>query len=312
MSKHQDAIKFLGQFCWTQSRVATLTAILPDGGTVTESFDGGQWRELRDFIDKHNGKRNIYYSVNATGRLTNKAKKADITHLCALHVDVDDLSDAAFNRIRSYKPAPTTIICSGNGFNALWLLDKPLGADCMEDIEARNRGLIAALGGDSACWNGDRILRLPHTWNLPSAVKRKKGFVKVQSYLVEANWDRRYDPEQFPAVALEVNVGSTVPVHLSDNVGEVDIDDLPLDHHWKITILRGKDLSDPDRYASRSEVMFACVCAMVSAGIEADIIAAVLLDPDYDISEHVLAQTHPHKCAARQIERATARINQGA
>ena len=40
-----------------------LTAIVPDGATITKTFKNDQPRGLRAFIDHHDGKRNLYYSL---------------------------------------------------------------------------------------------------------------------------------------------------------------------------------------------------------------------------------------------------------
>src|ERR1700730_382284 len=54
-----------------------LTAITPDGPTNTKTVR--TTAEIDSFIREHNGKQNIYYSVNPTkGATFKKAKKADI------------------------------------------------------------------------------------------------------------------------------------------------------------------------------------------------------------------------------------------
>jgi hypothetical protein len=54
-----------------------LTAIIPDG--PTETITAKSETEVREFVRKYDGKRNLYYSVNPTRRpMTTKAKKTDI------------------------------------------------------------------------------------------------------------------------------------------------------------------------------------------------------------------------------------------
>jgi hypothetical protein len=71
-------------------------------------------------------------------------------------------------------------------------------------------------------------------------------------------------------------------------------------------IVNGDDPDDPTRYPSRSEALFAVLCAMVRAAVADDIIASVVLDPDYGISAHVLEQPRPRHYVERQIARARA------
>ena len=54
-----------------------LTAIIPDG--ATETITARDADDVRAFIRTHDGKRNIYYSVNPTrGEMSSKAAKKDI------------------------------------------------------------------------------------------------------------------------------------------------------------------------------------------------------------------------------------------
>ncbi len=82
-----------------------------------------------------------------------------------------------------------------------------------------------------------------------------------------------------------------------------------MDMRWKIIIRRGYDPGEPDLWPSRSEATFAATCVMVRAGVEDELIASALLDPDLGISEHVRAQPNPRQYAARQIARARERVH---
>src|SRR5260370_36236455 len=65
-----------------------LTAIIPDGRTNTRTFLPGDEQELVDFIRRHDGHQNLYYSVNqAKTALTKKAEKTDSALVHFLHAD---------------------------------------------------------------------------------------------------------------------------------------------------------------------------------------------------------------------------------
>jgi hypothetical protein len=98
-----------------------LTAIVSDGPTETVTFHPGEEPELRRWIDRHQGKRNIYFSVNrVTHDVWKKASEADIGWMRALQVDVDpaatvDLGteqQCILEKLRMHAPPPSVIISS--------------------------------------------------------------------------------------------------------------------------------------------------------------------------------------------------------
>ena len=134
-------------------------------------------------IEQNKNKRNIYFHVNPLndGIKNRKAKKHDIKHVVAFHVDVDDPSKAALDRIQNYLPRPTAIIFSGGGYQAFWLLKEPMTD--FEKAETINKSIARELGGDS-CHNLDRIMRVPGTINWPNAKKRAAGRVEALAYVI--------------------------------------------------------------------------------------------------------------------------------
>src|SRR5262245_30508364 len=69
-----------------------LTAIIPDGPTKTITADSG--RDARRFVEEHDGKRNLYFSVNPTRTaMSSKAAKVDIAAIEYLFVDLDPRED---------------------------------------------------------------------------------------------------------------------------------------------------------------------------------------------------------------------------
>lgn len=285
--------------------------------TFTSPKDAKPWIAARD------GRKNLYYSVNpprTDSRPDKKAKKHEISHLAWLHVDVDvdpltpDSLDAALDRLRAFDPPPTIIIFSGGGFNALWKLADPVPVtpDNVDELESYNRGLIAPLDGDPACYNIDRILRVPETWNLPTRKKLKAGRVKVRSGLIDLYPDRLYRLDQFrrasgAAGGQSLDSPGVLAPPLSKVLPVIDLGELPVDQSWQVIIHLGHDPTNPGRWASRSEAVFAVVRVLIKAGCSNDVIGSVLLDPDFGISESCIEKRSRRAARAyvsRQIWRA--------
>ena len=178
------ALDFLGH--WMPGGPWMLTAIEPDGKRAIETRTFADADVAYSWIDKWQGKRNIYFSVNRPKSAMNKkAEKTDIGLGVGLHVDLDapagaDLSKVKpelISRLQNYDLQPTVIIDSGGGAQGFWQLREPPainGSDSVTHFEALNRGIENAVGGDH-CHNVDQIMRLPGTLNLPDEKKRAKG-----------------------------------------------------------------------------------------------------------------------------------------
>jgi hypothetical protein len=155
-----------------------LTAITPDGPSITVTTHTAA--EVDAFVREHNGKRNLYYSVNPTkSAVFKKAKKADIAAVEYLLADLDpadgETPEAAKARYLDqlngvFEPKPTAIVDSGNGIQCLWRLTEriELPSDAgaiIANAEARSAALMVRLGAKPGTQNIDRILRLPGTTN---------------------------------------------------------------------------------------------------------------------------------------------------
>ncbi len=314
------AIQFLQ--AWQPDDRWVLTAIHPDNGKIkTASFPPGATRaeEVRKWIDENQNKMNMYFTVNTVmNAMSSKPKKTDIRGMIALHVDVDPRAGEDLEKerqraekvLKEFKPAPTVIIDSGGGCQGFWLLDKEElfngNEERAAELEAYNLQLEVLLTGDH-CHNIDRIMRLPGTINLPNEKKRKKGRVPALARVIEADWSRIYPLSSFTAAPrVQTPAGTGKQVQLSGNLPQIELDDLPKKVHDKLKamIVNGDDPDDPTRYGSRSEAVWYVICEMVRCDCSDDQIAAVILDPDYGISAHVLAQKRSQQYAARQIQRA--------
>jgi hypothetical protein len=203
-----------------------LTAITPEGAIVTRTIRSVE--AAHEFIREYNGTRNLYFSVNPVRVENRKASKPDVTAIEFVLADLDprddETPDAAKARylaaLKSFQPAPTFVIDSGNGVQVLWRFDQPIalpkpvkGVDpqgkpiwvlapeaksVIDDAEARIKAVMETLGSVAGTQNIDRILRLPWTTNLPNEVKRKKGRKPCQSSLLSAE-EAVCKLEDFPA-----------------------------------------------------------------------------------------------------------------
>ena len=325
MTDTPAALDFLER--WEPGGPWVLTAILPDRtsiktATFTDRKEAGAW------LGEVNGTFNCYFHVNpCTGPLTKKANLEEVAALAWLHVDIDpregeDIEEErarALKLLQDYVPAPTVIIFSGGGYQGFWRLEDPLPIDGdlekAEHAKLYNLTLETALGAD-ACHNVDRIMRLPGTVNLPDKNKLKKGRTKVLAELVEFN-DNVYPLSTFtPSAPLQTTpdptkaTGPTVAVD-TDNVQRLDdvhdLDKWDVPDRVKVIIVQGRIPNEPkEGDDSRSAWLFDCVCNLVRADVPDNVIYSVITDPDFGISESVLASSSTEKYALKQIESAKA------
>ena len=320
-AKLQHSIEFLEWF--RPGGPWTLSAIVPGGRITTTTFRADQTKMLLEWLEVHVGRENIYFQVNYAGdaNLTKKANKKDIKEAHWLHVDMDPSADPALfdaERARILKklegcvPPPSLIIDSGGGYQGFWRLDKPVkpdGEDWVE-FERYNRQLEAELGGDH-CHNVDRIMRLPGTINVPNKKKRQAGREEALA-LVQSKNDTTFELSTFSQAPLidggeKGDVGRP-KVDLSGNLPKLespdDLDQWEVSDYLKMLIVQGTDPDNPQKWESRSECFFHVVCELHRRDVPDDMIAAVILDPDFPISGHCLDQKNPQGYAVRQIQRA--------
>jgi hypothetical protein len=325
-SNSDDAIKFLNKYYGNNPRV--LTAINPHTkGIVTQTFYPNQQEEMRAWLEKYNGKWNIYFQVNsAMSALTKKASREDIKSVNCLHVDIDPEQEQDIEKDRARIlgsltdklpkniPAPTVIIFSGGGFQAFWKLENPIeingNLDKAEEAKAYNQQLEKALGGDN-CHNIDRIMRLPGTWNIPDKRKLAKGRTAVLAKVIEFDETRVYSIDRFnkftektpPAENNTIPEGTEILPQSLD-----ELDQMGVNPKYKELIREGRWEKEPDRYSSRSEAVFAVVCELIKAGVAEDVIIWVLTNPNFKISEKLLEERDPVKHAKIEIGYALKKI----
>jgi hypothetical protein len=305
-----------------------LTAISTDRKSIqTRTFEAGAGAAIAEWLEAHSGVSNLYWMTNrARGPLSKKASKEDVEELNFLHVDCDPEKGADLERSReeilarlqAFVPPPSAIVDSGGGYQGFWRLDEPLyvGGNLAraEEVEAYNQQLELVLRGDH-CFNIDRVMRLPGTWNLPDEKKKAAGRTARVAAVVGPLAEAAYALELFtPAPRPQTTNGASLAaawrVQIAGNLPSVLVDDLPetVSQRTKMLIVQGSDPDEPTRYASRSEALFAVCCDLVRVGCDDHIIAAVILDPDYGISASVLENPRAREYAARQIQRARDKV----
>ena len=115
--------------------------------------------------------RALYFCTATIQPGVGKRSKETLSELNGLHVDIDFKSiihsERAQNKLHQLQVMPSKIIHSGHGLHAYWLLKEALMAtpENVEQIEALLRLLADHLGGDLACAEASRLMRLPGTHN---------------------------------------------------------------------------------------------------------------------------------------------------
>lgn len=315
-----------------------LTVIAPDKKFIeTRTFGPSTEDALIDWLETHNGFRNLYFHTNEVRyAVTKKAERTDIKAVHYLHVDMDvqpgeDLVEGRARCLRLLTkerpkevPEPTIIVSSGGGMQAFWKLAQPIAINgemgLAEDAKRYNQHLEVVFGADN-CHNIDRIMRLPGTMNLPDAKKLKKGRKPELAKLLQFKTELVYEVSQFvqaPTVHIHEHgnsfSGTTIypeaKVTISGNVprlGSMDeLDEWNVPDRVKVIIMQGKH---PDQKKegdnSRSAWLHDVCCNLLRCGVPDDVIFSVITDPEHGISESVLEfKAKAEAYAIRQIERA--------
>ena len=298
-----------------------LSAIMPDGAITTiTAFTADQ---VDAFVVQHNGKRNLYYSVNPTRTpLNKKAKKTDIATIEYALADLDpadgETPEAAKARYLkqlngTFEPKPTAVIDSGNGIQGLWQLQErialgqpvngkfsPEDQAKIDDVEARTAAVMQRLGSKAGTQNIDRILRLPGTTNLPNAKKRKEGRVACPTKLLWFD-DTSYPLDAFPKEEPGEKKPEPETFGAFEDIAPTDPRLAKLDEKWIALGFEGKGIRE--NYAgdrSRAVMAFACEC--VRASIVDKVIASCLMK--WEIGRHIREQGSVERALYRTITRA--------
>jgi hypothetical protein len=262
---------------------------------------------------------NIYYQHQIPNdRHLNKLAKTDIAEIWFLHADIDwkvgklrlkatpEMKAGKVAELHALSVAPSIIVDSGNGIQALWRLESPAS---IELAERANKALCSLLNADDGTWNGDRMLRLPGFINLPSEEKRNYGIEDAPTLIIEADTACRisYSIEAFPlADAEEVRRALVAVTATASSMTEEDLEALKLPGPLAEIIRNGQHAEYSPRDVSNSGWLMYCTCWLVGCGVPDEQILGILLNPLWSISESVLdcRGYTPENYAKRQLERA--------
>jgi len=180
-----QAIEFLKQFFAGTTHTIELRAIHKPTKQVWQLFSRTP-AEIRAFIEQHLG-HDVYFGVSTrTG-----GGAIDCKELSALFVDVDANDTETQNRIECFVPTPSIVVASGGGFQCHWLLKEPLDAQDPRIVPTL-KGIISAIGGDPACKDVSRVLRIPGTLNYKPKYKTPR-----EVFLAKEDWGVRYSLDAF-------------------------------------------------------------------------------------------------------------------
>jgi predicted P-loop ATPase len=281
--------------------------------------------QVRAIIVEHNGKRNLYYSLNPTRKpMDKKPAKIDIAAIEYLPSDLDpadgETPAAAKARylaaIKKLTPQPAAIIDSGNGLNLLFKLAKPILLDepitvlksgervfspateqIIADAEGRAKALMEQLGSVAGTQNIDRILRLPGTINLPTKAKKAKGRTVCTSRLIAFS-GATCTLEDFPEPTIKASKAQGASASAK---GKPDSQADQLD----------QVINDAKAFnGDRSKAVWYVCHEMLRRGYSDAEIISVLIDKALPISAHIYDQQgNPKEAARRQLGRAKAALD---
>lgn len=230
---NNKAISFLKSFRKNEGYM-NLVAIDPHSLNVTGVTDQIDSARLVEFINKNNGRRNLYFTVNEpySDAPDGKLKKEHIHKIHAVYLDADPDKNKSFeeerDRLRVFADdlanddnPPTYINDSGGGMQAFWLYDKPLDAfendEAILHHEALSRGLADQYDTDRV-QNIDRLMRIPFTMNLPTA--KKKNRKPALSTVVHAKTPTGIRYKDFDFIT---------PTHAAASDNDKQYEDAPID-----------------------------------------------------------------------------------
>lgn len=278
------------------------------GATNSRYFDDAQ--SAVDWAAPINSNEwGIYWTASAVPvNFSAKPSKSNIRGARFAFVDIDPPKNGgAFDRasilgaLDSHECPPSFVIDSGNGLQAFWrLCDEHRD---LAEIEGINRQLRDYYDADPACWNIDRLMRLPGSINWPTPVKKARGRKPVIASLSIKDNGLAYWPREiasaFPAAKSETQGGGEIDIGLV-NVPKVIARKTPSE----LGIQIGSSLYDLITQpidGDRSGAGLRCVRLMAQEGYSDAEIAGILANGDLPISGHYIDQQNTQRAIARAI-----------
>jgi hypothetical protein len=182
--------------------------------------------------ENHNG-ANVYVAANPLRSGSRKRTKRSIASVRHVYLDIDEDGEARLAALRAsdaVPPASAILSTSPGKYQVFWRVEG-LG---FADQEVTLKRLAMAFGGDPACTDCNRVLRIPGFLN--------RKYSPAHFVAVEYGDDRAWAPEDFHLE--EIVAGTALP-------------------------LRGLARQSSAHKDSRSENDWAFVCAQLAAGKDA-------------------------------------------
>jgi hypothetical protein len=238
-----------------------LEALFPDPGYIElRAMRGAEVK--RDFAAGSAGALAFFYKVKASHDLyfgvaarsgCHSGGKHDLACSRALWVDID-LADARQQLEASVLPQPSIVVASGSPghLQAYWLLNQAFDlhtAEAVARFESHLRGIAAACGGDRACVDACRVLRLPNSRNFK---RQPPAYVDILEWRPEL----RYRLEDFPR-GEDVSIEAVL-------LGEAVLPDREVTTPWLKRIL--EQGYEGQRNPNRSRVDFKAAARLLEEG----------------------------------------------
>jgi len=165
------------------------------------------FRGLETLCRKRFESRNDHSYYGILPRERREGRKDAVKWLLALWADLDakhfkEGKPDAWEALRKFEHAPSVIIDSGHGLQALWFLKEPLAIENPHEAEGILQGLAGALRGDPAVCEIARVFRLPESFNVKDPENPIP--VKIKHFTPQ----RRYALSDFEKFRVPVPVGN--------------------------------------------------------------------------------------------------------
>jgi AAA domain/RepB DNA-primase from phage plasmid len=172
------ASNFLADFFGAATHSPVYLSSLPNADTKGREI--GERRVLTrehehiaGFLRKYDrAGRALYFAVATLKPGSATRSKKTLDELCCLHVDIDFKAivispEEAEHKLRQIMLLPSKVVHSGGGLHAYWLFKEGLTAtpETIEHVETLLKALADHLGGDRACAEVSRLMRLPGSHN---------------------------------------------------------------------------------------------------------------------------------------------------
>lgn len=292
------AVNFVRRFKCGEPYVQLLK--LQKGPPRAVSFRPREVVAMRAWLaEAHAEEAHVYFTpANLDGMWTRKAPKEGVRSSSWLWVEIDSTAPEVVDAFRAFVPRPTVIVFSGGGYWSYWRLREPFVIDGEPaEFERRTRALRDHFKGSDACWNADRIARLP------GLVNWKRGNGRVPTLATVVEWGpHEYDIKDFPC-AVPVAEQALPELALPDDLPALD--EAEVDGINSVI----EEYFPRAGYPSRSEWQAAVSRALLQAGLGDAQHVAALMDPRTLVSEavRVAPSGRPRHDARRYAERQVSR-----